>query len=177
MKKKERRYSKRLAVHINIKVFRLDKKTMRTVRAYLLDARDMTKEGVFLRGNAAFPLDTRLRLEFNLPGGDTPVVADARVAWQAKPSHPGYYPGMGVSIQGSEEVTERDCGIFYGCVCVTTGMPLSLRICICSLKIWGPGYMSWSGLICRRNTSERSLSALLLKLTVLLILSTKRCGR
>ncbi|MFA5068742.1 MAG: PilZ domain-containing protein [Candidatus Omnitrophota bacterium] len=98
MKKKERRYSKRLAVHINIKVFRLDKKTMRTVRAYLLDARDMTKEGVFLRGNAAFPLDTRLRLEFNLPGGDTPVVADARVAWQAKPSHPGYYPGMGVSI-------------------------------------------------------------------------------
>ena len=98
MKKSDRRYIKRLAVTTKIKIYRLDKKTRHTLNAYLLETKDMTQKGLFLKTQKPLPLGTELQLEFSLLQASTPVTVDARVAWIAKSSQVGYYPGMGVSI-------------------------------------------------------------------------------
>jgi len=98
MKKSDRRYIKRLAISAKIKIYRLDKKTRHTLNAYLLETKDMTQKGFFLRTQKPLPLGTELRLELNLARNSAPVTVGGRVAWIAKPSQIGYYPGMGISI-------------------------------------------------------------------------------
>jgi Tfp pilus assembly protein PilZ len=98
MKKSDRRYTKRLAVSTKIKIYRLDKKTRHTLSAYLLETKDMTQKGFFLRTSKPLALGTELRIEISLPQESEPVKADAKVAWIAKPSQVGYYPGMGISL-------------------------------------------------------------------------------
>jgi Tfp pilus assembly protein PilZ len=111
MAKKERRRKKRLAVTAKIKISGMDKKSSRSVDAYFLEAKDMTQKGLFLKTQRPLPLGTELKLEIMLGPGLMPVMADARVAWIARPSHIGYYPGMGVSITkikrgDSRQITE-----------------------------------------------------------------------
>lgn len=98
MKGLERRGTKRLAVGIKVNVYRIDKDTSHTLDAYLLETRDMTQKGLFLRTPKTFPIDTKLRLEVELPPDAPEVSAEGKVAWIAKKSQTSYYPGMGIEI-------------------------------------------------------------------------------
>jgi Tfp pilus assembly protein PilZ len=98
MKKNDRRYTKRLAVTTTIKIYRLDEEARYTLKAYLLETKDMTQKGFFLKTNKPLPLGTKLQLELKIPQGQAPIRAGAEVAWIARPSQIGYYPGMGVCI-------------------------------------------------------------------------------
>ncbi len=97
-KKKERRDAKRLAVGAKVNIYRFNKKTRRILDAYLLDAKDMTKKGFFVRIDKPFRVGTELRIELMLPGNYESVMLDGKVAWIAKRSQVGYYPGMGIAI-------------------------------------------------------------------------------
>jgi Tfp pilus assembly protein PilZ len=98
MDKQNRRHTKRLAVNIRVSVRRLDKKAHRMLSAYLLEAKDMTQKGFFVRIQKPLPIGTELKIELTLPDLPDPVVLDSRVAWIAKRSQVGYYPGMGIAI-------------------------------------------------------------------------------
>ena len=98
MKKNDRRYTKRLALSTKIKIRSLDKKTRQTLSAYLLQTKDMTQKGLFLQTPKPLDIGTQLQIEIILPQDPVPVKAYAEVAWIAKPSQAGYYPGMGISI-------------------------------------------------------------------------------
>jgi Tfp pilus assembly protein PilZ len=112
MKKSNRRHAKRLAVSTKIKIYRLDEKTRHTLNAYLLETKDMTEKGFFLRTSKPLPLGTRLQIEINIPQDTEPARADAKVAWIAKPSQVGYYPGMGVSIIKFRQGDAKRIGVF-----------------------------------------------------------------
>jgi len=98
MNKQERRDIKRLAISVKIKVFRMGKKTSRILDAYLLETKDLTQKGLFLRTPKIFPIETKLRLEIEMPPNLPVVSAEGKVAWIAKKSNRGYYPGMGIEI-------------------------------------------------------------------------------
>jgi Tfp pilus assembly protein PilZ len=98
MKKSDRRYAKRLAISTKIKIYRMDKKTSHTLDAYLLETKDMTQKGFFLRSKNILPLGTPLKVEINLAPDEEQVAVNAKVAWIARPSQVGYYPGMGIAI-------------------------------------------------------------------------------
>jgi hypothetical protein len=150
MDRRDRRYLKRLAVNINIKVYRLDKKTKHTVSAYLLDTKNMTISRSLSAPDFALSLGFQavirlLSLMLKSPGGPNRHSRDIIRAWA-------------YLLSASGEAIVRDCGIFCAPDYVITGTLSSSRKCIYSLRRWRPGYMSWKGLICRRNTSERLLS-------------------
>ncbi len=96
--KEERRYAKRLAVSVKVKVYRLDKKRHNILRAYFLEAKDMTQKGFFVKIQKPFPLNTKLKISLTLPNGKDHVLLEGKVAWIANQSQVGYYPGMGVAI-------------------------------------------------------------------------------
>lgn len=98
MKEHERRGTKRLAIGIKVNVYRIDKDTSHILDAYLLETKDMTQKGLFLRTLKTFPIDTRLRLEIELMPDAPAVSVEGKVAWIAKKSQTGYYPGMGIKI-------------------------------------------------------------------------------
>lgn len=98
VKKKDRRQGKRLAVSTKVKVYSLDRKTHRVLNAYLLEAKDMTQKGFFVKIQNPLPLGTELKIKLKLPDKAKAVVLLSKVAWIAKRSQVGYYPGMGVAI-------------------------------------------------------------------------------
>lgn len=98
MKKHERRATKRLAIKVKVKVYRIDKDTSHFLNAYLLETKDMTQKGLFLRTSNTFPINTRLRLEIKLTPAEPVIFAEGKVAWIAKKSQKGYYPGLGIEI-------------------------------------------------------------------------------
>jgi Tfp pilus assembly protein PilZ len=97
-KPEKRRYKKRLAVSSKVKVSRLGDTHRGTLNAYILETKDMTQKGLFLRTKDILPIKTRLRLELSLWSGKPPVKLEGYVAWIAKESQVGYYPGMGIAI-------------------------------------------------------------------------------
>ena len=70
----------------------------RTMDAYLLEAKDITTRGLFLKTPNVLPVNTKLKLEIILGEEDTAIFAEGRVAWVAKRSQAAYYPGMGVEL-------------------------------------------------------------------------------
>lgn len=98
MDKQDRRDIKRLAVGTSVKVYRLDKKTHRMLNIYFLEAKDMTQKGFFIKIQKPLPIGTELKMELPLPNVSGSVILESRVAWIAKRSQVGYYPGMGVAI-------------------------------------------------------------------------------
>jgi len=96
--KQNRRRAKRLAVNIRVKVYRSDEKAHHMLSAYLLEAKDMTKKGFFVKIQKPLPIGTELKIELTVPNVLNPVVLESRVAWIAKRSQVGYYPGMGIAI-------------------------------------------------------------------------------
>lgn len=87
-----------MALNIKVKVSRLDKKAHHVLSAYLLEAKDMTQRGFFVRIQKPLPIGTELKIELALSNIPDPVVLESRVAWIAKRSQVGYYPGMGIAI-------------------------------------------------------------------------------
>ena len=96
--KENRRRAKRLAVNIKVKAYRLDKKAHRMLNAYLLEAKDMTKKGFFVKIQKPLSIGTELKIELTIPKVSSPIVLEGRVAWIARRSQVGYYPGMGVAV-------------------------------------------------------------------------------
>jgi len=96
-KGEKRKYAKRLAVTTKVKVYRMGKAS-RTVSAYLFETKDMTEKGFFLKTPKVFPVATHLRLEFEMQPGNAPIAVEGKVAWRAKISQRGYFPGMGIKI-------------------------------------------------------------------------------
>ena len=94
----KRKYVKRLAISAKIKVYRVDKATTRVLDAYLFEAKDMTQKGLFLKTPKTFPVGAKLKLELTLCPNKPAISVEGKVAWIAKRSQIGYYPGMGVSI-------------------------------------------------------------------------------
>lgn len=98
MDAQERRAIKRLAISSKAKVYRIDKDTSHTLDAYLLETKDMTQRGFFLRTPKTFPVDTKLTIEVELIPGKPAFYAEGKVARIAKKTEVGYYPGMGIEI-------------------------------------------------------------------------------
>jgi len=94
----DRRDAKRLAVSSNIKVYRLDKKTHHTLSAYFLEAKDMTQKGFFVKIQKPLPINTELKIRLPLPDASGYITLEGKVAWIAKRTQVGYYPGMGIAI-------------------------------------------------------------------------------
>ena len=100
--KQDRRGSKRLVVSARVKVYRLDKKTHRMLSAYFLEARDMTRKGFFVKTQKPLPVGTELKIEITIPDSSESIILQSKVAWIAKRSQVGYYPGMGIAITKTE---------------------------------------------------------------------------
>lgn len=98
MDKQNRRHKKRLAVSSKVKVCSLDRKACRTLNAYFLEAKDMTQKGFFIKINKPFPIGTQLKIDLPFHDVSDQVTLEGKVAWIAKKSQVGYYPGMGVAI-------------------------------------------------------------------------------
>ena len=98
IKNSNRRFKKRLAISTKVKIYRVDKKSHRLLKAYLLETRDMTQKGLFLRTPRIMPIGTPLRIEITLSPDVPPIVAEGKVAWFARPTQVGYFPGMGIQI-------------------------------------------------------------------------------
>ena len=96
--KQDRRDSKRLVVSSRVKVYRLNRKTQHTLSAYFLEAKDMTRKGFFVKINKPLPIDTELKIHLPLPDASGHITLEGRVAWIAKRTQVGYYPGMGIAI-------------------------------------------------------------------------------
>ena len=96
MDKNERRDLKRLGINIKVKVFILKNRSSYVLDGYLLETKDITSRGLFLKSETTFPLKTKLRIEVDLEKGSAPASAEGEVAWITKPSD--YYSGMGVNI-------------------------------------------------------------------------------
>ncbi len=61
--------------------------------------RNVNEGGLFIETNEPPPLETRVALEFSLPGRDAPIRARGRVAW-IRPASPEEGPaGMGVEFE------------------------------------------------------------------------------
>jgi len=65
--------------------------------------RNINEGGLFIETENPPPTDTRVSLQFKLPGSDAPIHARGRVAW-VQPSGTGEPAGMGVEFEslGSE---------------------------------------------------------------------------
>jgi len=65
--------------------------------------RNINEGGLFIETENPPPTDTRVSLQFKLPGSDTPIQARGRVAW-VQPAGTGEPAGMGVEFEslGSE---------------------------------------------------------------------------
>ncbi|MCL4685619.1 TIGR02266 family protein [Myxococcota bacterium] len=61
--------------------------------------RNVNEGGLFIETNAPPPLETRVALEFSLPGRDTPIRARGRVAWIRLASPEEGPAGMGVEFE------------------------------------------------------------------------------
>ncbi|NQT95634.1 MAG: PilZ domain-containing protein [Candidatus Omnitrophica bacterium] len=94
----KRKYHKRLAVATRVKVYRIDKRSSHILSVYLLETKDMTQKGLFLKTKKTFPIHTQVRLELTLLPDSPPINVEGKVAWLAKRSQVGYYPGMGIEI-------------------------------------------------------------------------------
>ena len=98
MDKQDRRYKKRLAISSKVKVCRLGKKAHRTLSAYFLEAKDMTQKGFFVKIDKPFPVGTQFTINLPLHDPTDYITLEGKVAWIAKKTQVGYYPGMGVAI-------------------------------------------------------------------------------
>ncbi|MFH1867671.1 MAG: PilZ domain-containing protein [Candidatus Omnitrophota bacterium] len=98
IKKSERRYTKRLAYALKVKVYRVDKDATRLLEAYVLETRDVNLKGLFLKTPKVFPIGTEVILEIDISSEKKPLFAAGEIAWIAKPYQKKYYPGMGVCI-------------------------------------------------------------------------------
>ena len=107
-----RRRKKRLAVSAKVKIYRVDKKSHRLLKAYLLETRDMTQKGLFLRTPRIMPIGTVLRIEITLSPELSPLVAEGKVAWFAKPTQVGYFPGMGIQITKLKKADAKNIKYF-----------------------------------------------------------------
>jgi Tfp pilus assembly protein PilZ len=107
MKKADRRYAKRLAVSTKVKLYRLGRERNHFLDAYLLETKDMTQKGLFFKTQKPLPIGTKLQAEIFLDIDKPPVKADARVAWIAKKSQAGFYPGMGISITDIQKTDRK----------------------------------------------------------------------
>jgi Tfp pilus assembly protein PilZ len=96
--KSDKRRKKRLAFNVKVKVYRADKDTSGLLDAYMLETRDITQKGLFLKTEKTFPINTKVKLEAVLSPGKPAISAEGRVAWIAKKSQVGYYPGMGIEM-------------------------------------------------------------------------------
>jgi len=97
-KSEKRKQTKRLVITTSVKIYKKGKRASQLLSAYLLETKDMTQKGLFLKTDKVFPIDTEVRLELSLLPNKPPVNAEGKVAWLAKPSQTGYYPGMGIEI-------------------------------------------------------------------------------
>ena len=62
---------------------------------------DMSTGGLFLESDAILPVDTSLVIKFKLPGIETNILCNARVAWTNEPGNlkkSSLPPGMGVQF-------------------------------------------------------------------------------
>jgi len=110
-KKSERRRTRRLAFSLQVKIWKVDSKSHRLLKAYLLETKDINQKGLFLSMAKPLPIGTKLKLEMKLKKKRAPLVIEGEVAWIAKPSQVGYYPGIGIRITkikrgGSKELKD-----------------------------------------------------------------------
>jgi uncharacterized protein (TIGR02266 family) len=61
--------------------------------------RNVNEGGLFIETDNPPPVETRVAVQFQLPGGEEPVRARGRVAW-VRPQGPGEPAGMGVEFDG-----------------------------------------------------------------------------
>ncbi|MFC1806957.1 PilZ domain-containing protein [Candidatus Omnitrophota bacterium] len=97
-KSDRRKTIKRLAFDVKVLIYRISRSKGKKIQAFLLDTKDLTQKGLFLKTPNIFPIGTELYLELELPTSSIPICAVGHVAWIAKKSHIGYYPGMGVAL-------------------------------------------------------------------------------
>jgi len=60
--------------------------------------RNINEGGLFIETDTPPPTDTRVALQFQLPGGEEPIQARGRVAW-IRPASPEGPAGMGVEFE------------------------------------------------------------------------------
>jgi uncharacterized protein (TIGR02266 family) len=61
-------------------------------------SRNINEGGLFIETDTPPPTDTRVALEFQLPGSEEPIQARGRVAW-IRPASPEGPAGMGVEFE------------------------------------------------------------------------------
>ena len=87
----ERREHPRAEANIEIEF----KKDIDFVTSYILN---ISKGGLFLRTDNAYPLDTIVFLRFTMPGDTQPIVTGGEVVWRNMGGG-GYFPkGMGIKF-------------------------------------------------------------------------------
>lgn len=98
------RLARRIPVHFQLAFTASDQKS------HPATAINLNAGGMFLTTDRLFPIDTRLRLEFTLPGFQSAIQAEGRVAWV---NHPEWLKkntlpsGMGVEFVDLNESTAR----------------------------------------------------------------------
>jgi len=94
----KRKHIKRLAIATKVKIYKKGKRSSQLSSAYLLETKDMTQRGLFLKTDKVFDLNTEVKLQLFLFQDNPPVIVEGKVAWLATPSQRSYYPGMGIEI-------------------------------------------------------------------------------
>jgi uncharacterized protein (TIGR02266 family) len=72
------------------------KKDIDFVTSYMLN---ISKGGLFLKTDNAYPLDTIVFLRFTMPGDTQPIETEGKVVWCNNNQRKGYFPlGMGIKF-------------------------------------------------------------------------------
>jgi type IV pilus assembly protein PilZ len=88
----ERREHSRAAAEIEIEF----KKDIDFVTSYMLN---ISKGGLFVKTDDAYPLDTIVLLRFTMPGDTQPIETEGKVVWSNSNKRKGYFPrGMGMKF-------------------------------------------------------------------------------
>jgi Tfp pilus assembly protein PilZ len=96
-----KRKAKRLAVNVSVGWSGHTTHRPTSAAAFLLRARNLNQNGLFVKSDRILPVGSRLTLDIVLVNGEPPLRVAGKVAWIADPQrHPAYYPGMGVQFVG-----------------------------------------------------------------------------
>jgi uncharacterized protein (TIGR02266 family) len=88
----ERREHSRAVAEIEIEF----KKDIDFVTSYMLN---ISKGGLFVKTDDAYPLDTIVLLRFTMPGDTQPIESEGKVVWSNSNKRKGYFPrGMGLKF-------------------------------------------------------------------------------
>jgi uncharacterized protein (TIGR02266 family) len=88
----EKREDSRAVIKIEIEFT----KDIDFVTAYMLN---ISKGGLFVRTDNAYPLDTIIFLRFTMPGDTQPIETEGKVVWCNNNKRKGYFPrGMGIKF-------------------------------------------------------------------------------